>query len=80
MKLEDLKVGHIYKWKAAYRGDDGDHWLILRELSTDSRSVFSREGKEHRRFQWLCIYGPALHRNIIFDIPEDQASDLTLIS
>ena len=80
MKLEDLEVGHLYRWQYDYRGAPIDHWVILEELPADTRSIHSREGTTHRRFRWYCIHGRALNDSMIFDMPENQVQNLTLIS
>ena len=80
MKLEDLEVGHLYRWQYDYHGAPVGHWIILEELPTDSRSVHSREGAPHRRFRWFCIHGSPLNTTLIFDMAEDKVQNLTLIS
>ena len=80
VKLEDLEVGHLYRWQYDYPGAPIGHWVIVEELPTDSRSIHSRDGMPHRRFRWFCIHGNALNDSMIFDIPENQVQNLTLIS
>jgi len=69
VKLEDLEVGHLYRYQV-FPGAPVGYWIILEEFPTDSRSVHSRDGSPHRRFRWFCLQGPVLNRYMIFDIPE----------
>tara|TARA_Y100001938_G_scaffold150894_1_gene244209 strand:+ start:3243 stop:3485 length:243 start_codon:yes stop_codon:yes gene_type:complete len=80
MKLKDLEVGHLYRWQYDYPQAPVGHWIILEELPRDSRSTNSVAGTPHRRFRWYCIHGNALNDSMIFDMPESQVYNLTLIS
>ena len=53
--------------------EEGDRVAIVLDGS-------QQMGMPHRRFRWFCIHGNALNDSMIFDIPENQVQNLTLIS